>query len=93
MYYYITERDLPVNNPKIDKLKKINKEYFASKGIWTADYGLLLQIDVVLRGNVHADLFYFFTENDSDEEIDKQIDEWKTYMNRCISWSIKKKEG
>jgi len=87
---FISERDLPINNPKIEKLKKINREYFDNKGIWTLDYGLLLPIDAILPGNVHAILFYFFLEDDSDEEIDEQVNEWKTeYMNRCISWSIK----
>jgi len=87
---FISEHDLPINDPKIEKLKKINREYFNSKGIWTLDYGLLLPIDAILPGNVHADLFYFFLEDDSDEEIDKDVNEWRTeYMDQCITWSIR----
>ena len=87
----IKERDLPINNDKIERLKSLNSKYFYGKGEYFDGFGkchmnTLEHIDdgYECRCDVKSEhtgeiRSFSFWENDSEEEIKTTIHELETY--------------
>lgn len=98
----IQEKDLPVNDDNIERLKTLNNNQFNKNGKWytgttrtinsidnsSVKYGIELQVVIeVTHFNNNIERFiYSFYEYDTDQDIFEELEQFKKDIQSYKSW-------